>query len=75
VAEAQWQTIELPEGCKPVHNKAGVFLLLTPAQKKQYSMWKLYQKYDNSFWLYFGGGIKRKAEDVLPGYQVLRLVY
>jgi hypothetical protein len=70
---SNWQTITLPEGSKPVHNRVGIFLLLSAEQKEQYTAWKAYQKHDGSFWLYFGSGIKRKADEVLPGYQVLHL--
>jgi hypothetical protein len=73
--EHNWQTIELPEGAKPVHNKVGLFLLFTPEQKKQYEAWTIYQRHDGQFWLYFGGGIKRKVNDVIPGYQILVLKY
>lgn len=66
-------TLDLPPGAKPVHNKLGMFLVLTTQEKEQYKLWKIYQRHDGQFWLYFGSGIKRKVDEVCPGYQILAL--
>jgi hypothetical protein len=68
---AEWRTIELPQGAKPVVNKHGVYIVLSSQQYKQYREWKAYQRHDGQMWLYFGAGIKRKADEVIPGYQIL----
>jgi hypothetical protein len=72
---AEWIELPLPPNSKPVTNKHGVFIVLSPEQYKTYKLWKAYQRHDGQMWLYFGGRIKRKADEVLPGYQILTLTY